>query len=373
MILCLNNSMSIASADRSNLRSEYEEDLKRTVIRVVEDCRDNIEAIIDGHLLLDKLFDSSDINSRKSIVEDYEYENQPVRKKRNVTKSHSTVEDVAKSEAFILPVRNRTVVKENEEEAEMSVSYVDGLESVLPSPLKFEKKNSSVVKEANTLTICDKSILLFTGKEDDQVRSDVKNSLLLAQLASDSYLRKHIQKDPSSNNTFDNLKIWDSRFKEVFMNCGFAPTASTVDQIQSHGSDASIDKVLLEVVENIGNEEQTKKFKSAIKVLHSLPQDDKRMQLFNNRTTIRDLVQLIVAFCYIDPTGSASLNTALIGISTKDNVGNILWFKWSDMDTKVYKSQYTLYLGHGQHDNIRPAVVRKLKSLNETFVEDIEC
>lgn len=220
------------------------------------------------------------------------------------------------------------------------------------------------------MTLCDRSLVLFTGEVNETVRKDVTDSLVLAQLNADKRLAEFKSRNKDAT-TLMCLKEWFGKYQETFTHMSWVDTGYQVQEARVDGNGLSVQKVLLDIVESIGNKEEQDTFKKAIAALKGLDQGDNRLQIFEHRTTTHDITQLLVQFVYIDKRGAATMKSTMIGISTKQSMTNVLWFEWSDSDTTVYKTEHTMMLGPNMFDSLRPTVVAKVAKINATYINDI--
>lgn len=221
------------------------------------------------------------------------------------------------------------------------------------------------------ITLCDKSIILFVGEENEVVRTDVTNSLILAQLNADKQLITFKAQSATPPDVIDCLKQWFRVFQETFLHMNWVDTGFEVNEARIKGDSLSVDKVLLEVIGAIGNAEEKNKMSKALEVMKKLPSEDERLSLFRRRTVQRDMTQFLVQMVSIDKRGSAMIKSTMIGLTTKQDVTNVLWFQWSDADTQVYKTEHTMMLGAAVFDRIRPTIEAKIQKINESYVNQI--
>lgn len=221
------------------------------------------------------------------------------------------------------------------------------------------------------LVLCDHSVVLFAGEPNEKVRQDVQNSLILAQLNADRKLADFKQKSGSTVFVAEGIKTWSNTFQETFRHMGWSDIGFQVTEATASGKDLSIDKLLIGVIEAVGNEEEKSKFKKAMSVLKGLPQDDDRLQLFKRRSVGKDLVQFQVHMVFIDKRGAATMKTTCIGISTKEKVTDVLWFRWNDSSTQVFNTEHTMILGAQSFENVRGVIEKRILKINETYINDI--
>lgn len=223
------------------------------------------------------------------------------------------------------------------------------------------------------LLFCDKSIVMFVGASNAAVRRDVIDSLVLAQLNADKQLEMRNKARAATTGTFasDDAKFWFEQLQTTFQHLCWADTQFDMSEVVLTGTNFSMDQILLQVIDSVTNSDEQNKFRHALTILKSLPQDDDRMQLFARRSTQTDLRSFLVHVVYIDGSGSAFMKTTMMALSTKEAVTNVLWFQWQNRDTKVYKVEHNMVLGANAFDGMRDVVRSKVQQINETFVRQL--
>ena len=169
----------------------------------------------------------------------------------------------------------------------------------------------------------------------------------------------------------DELKCFFDRFVQVYLHMNWVNTGFEVQEAKVSGNNLSVDKVLLEIVDAIGNEQEKKKLKRAIEALKKIPAEDERIKLWRKSTVESGKGQFLVHVCTIDARGSAIMKTSRIGVSTKEDITDVLFLKWRDDQASVYKAEHTMMLGGHSMDNMREIIQNKIQSVNKTFIESI--
>lgn len=273
----------------------------------------------------------------------------------------------------IIPVKKRVLKDLFQKRVKESVTNL----SMIPIASNGKDGHDGKTVEVTTadkedkLVLCDHSVVLFVGEANEKVRKDVENSLILAQLNADRRLAEFKQKSGSTVFVAEGIKTWSNTFQETFRHMGWSDIGFQVTEATASGKDLSIDKLLMGVIEAVGNEEEKSKFKKAMSVLKGLPQDDDRLQLFKRRSVGKDLVQFQVHMVFIDKRGAATMKTTCIGISTQEKVTDILWFRWNDSSTQVFNTEHTMILGAQSFENIRDVIEKRILKINETYINDI--
>lgn len=226
-------------------------------------------------------------------------------------------------------------------------------------------------KPVDNVVLCESSAILFVGEPNAAVQQDVINSMILAHLNAEHKLIDYRTKADLPQDAASSMKYWFQQFQSTFKHMSWVDSGFEVAEAKTSGNDLSVDKVVLDIIDSIGNEEEKNKFKKAMEVMKAMPKSDNRLALFRQKAQQRDMCQFLIHLVFIDKRGSATMKSTIIALSTKLNVTDVLWFRWSDGETKIYKSEHTMILNSHAFDTMRPVIQQKIQKINETFVNKI--
>lgn len=335
-------------------------------------CQASVERIMNAALIVENDKFLSTLNNLKK-VNDKAKSYTLFRKRRAAESDSPATSDMDDELPFVMKAVFEEGIPDN-------IKTRGDQQNRLPYPLQLKrnkrevalKDNATNVKGNEHIVICDKSILLFDGIPNEEVRNDVTNTVLLAQLNADKKLRKECEggklKDAES---VERIKYWTKEYIETLRHTFWMSTDAVVDEFQATTQDCSIDKILIEIIESFATGEQKDKVKAAFSILKSLPEDDGKFSVFKKSTVQRDITQVAINMITIDSRGMAQMKTVMLGISTKQKVTNVLWFGWKDQNTKIYKVEQTLNFVHNMYGSLKATLENKLKELNSTYVEYI--
>lgn len=236
------------------------------------------------------------------------------------------------------------------------------------------KRSSSALqpgKPVDNVVLCESSAILFVGEPNTQVQQDVIDSMVLAHLNAEHKLIDYKSKKDMPQDAASSMKYWFEQFQSTFKHMRWVDSGFEVAEAKTSGNDLSVDKVVLDIIDSIGNEEEKNKFKKAMEVMKAMPKSDNRLALFRQKAQQRDMCQFLVHLVFIDKRGSATMKSTIIALSTKQNVTDVLWFRWSDGETKIYKSEHTMILNSHSFDAMRSTIQQKIQKINETFINKI--
>lgn len=262
------------------------------------------------------------------------------------------------------PALLNTHVTSTVNEETLTMTTVDGNNATF----EVEKKNET---KTESLVLVDKAVLMFDGEPNEQVRKDVVNCLLLAQLNADK--KRQIQEENNQSNMtpLQLMRYWMTVFLETMRHLNWVTTNANVDELHCSGTDFTAERILLDMINTIGNEQDKLSFRNAMTVLKAIPQDDNRLKLFSKRSIVANHTQMMVSVVHIDKRGLASMKVGVLAVGKVQNETNVLWFQWKDADVKVYKADTTVILDSNAFTSMRPIMEQKIQKINESYVNMI--
>ena len=102
------------------------------------------------------------------------------------------------------------------------------------------ERQINTVSKPNNLFVCEKSLLLFVGEDNAQVKQDVTNSLILAQLNADKHVQDFKTNAGSAPFVLESLKEWFAKFQESFHHFNWVDIGFDVAELKSSGNDLSV-------------------------------------------------------------------------------------------------------------------------------------
>ena len=203
---------------------------------------------VNGTMGMDEELNQA-FNAFKRKVQNSVSRKRPLTHRRNVGPIHYTTDESDLSEDEDLPFMSKACFAQPLKMAGKKVIVDKEIEQDVD--VSVDDKNTIHVRKREVkkdeLILCDKTILVFTGKDDTQVKTDVQNSMSLAQLNANHKLKKEkeVKKDMTM---IDQMKVYSDVLKDTLMHMKWISVSEMVDQTEMTVKDLSMDKILLQVV-----------------------------------------------------------------------------------------------------------------------------
>lgn len=227
--------------------------------------------------------------------------------------------------------------------------YIEALD--LPA---FDSRRSSDAKEAIDSAACINNRMLqsFAADLNEQQKSDVLNSTLLAQLAAD----KAYPKD--EHGRYD-VKGWYNKFSEVLLNLGWVSQNTAFWQYKIHGKSFTADKAILEIINGLLQNNALLLAQATINALKNLPENDSKLTLFKFNTCSDQMGNISLGVC-TQKNSLIEYNFAALYLETKKNFKQILFIDFSTSDFKLFAGTNTITLNPDVYSVVRDQVAQKL-------------
>jgi hypothetical protein len=227
--------------------------------------------------------------------------------------------------------------------------YIEALD--LPA---FDSRRSSDAKEAIDSAACINNRMLqsFAADLNEQQKSDVLNSTLLAQLAAD----KAYPKD--EHGRYD-VKGWYNKFSEVLLNLGWVSQNTAFWQYKIHGKSFTADKAILEIINGLLQNNALLLAQATINALKNLPENDSKLTLFKFNTCSDQMGNISLGVC-TQKNSLIEYDFAALYLETKKNFKQILFIDFSTSDFKLLAGTNTITLNPDVYSIVRDQVAQKL-------------
>lgn len=239
--------------------------------------------------------------------------------------------------------------------------YIDALE--LPD---IHTRRSSDTQELADSAACinNRMLQIFAADLNEQQRSDVLNSTLLAQLAAD----KAYPKDAAGR--YD-VKGWYSKFSEVLLNLGWVSQNTAFWQYKIHGESFTADKAILEIINGLLQNNALLLAQATINALKNLPENDSKLTLFKFNTCSDQMGNISLGVC-TQKNGLIEYNFAALYLETKKNFKQILFIDFSTSDFKLFAGTNTITLNPDVYSIVREQVVQKLQDRVNSYLVGLD-
>lgn len=244
-----------------------------------------------------------------------------------------------------------------------AIDYIEKLQ-LPPPPLRSERGLLSAAPSEKTpcAIINDKQVICFEKGFPPQLRDDVLNSTLFAQLAATKLYP-------------DDASAWYKMYEEVLKKIGWAVQESSFSDYTIKGDMLEVDKALIEVLEGLLlPSNQIKAIVTA--AMESLTQlkskDPAKFNLFRRNALSNGQGGFGMGAC-TEVDGIAYTSLGAFHLYSEVKTDDYLWFHYHTKKSRVFKATSNMILNPQiYNDLIRDAVLKKLKEAAEEYVTNLD-
>ena len=201
----------------------------------------------------------------------------------------------------------------------------------------------------------------FTENVTGQVKLDVLNATLLAQLAANKkYDRERSTED------------WYREYNRVLGIVGFVIEDFEFDRYSASESTFSMDEAVLEIIGSLATGNEVAVLTSTLDAMRMLSNDDKRIVLFDEHGSRSFYGNFQVYPCSQAPNGDVSLTLGTFYFKGTQKDTNFLFFHWSSSSTKLYKGVLKAVFNTEVYAAVRSSIVDKLGDNAVSLVASID-
>lgn len=224
---------------------------------------------------------------------------------------------------------------------------------------EFSRKNLQPASSGSAY-VAGGSLISFVAGVSPQNQQDVLNSTLLAQLAAN-------QKFDRENQTAE----WYQFYRTVLENVGWVVQQFEFDKFNASGSQFSVDKVVLEILEAIATGDEIEIAQKTIEAMKSLDNGDGRLVLFENQSHTLNQGSFQIGMA-TDYGGVVAMHFGAFHFTSTSNVTKVLFFSFSNSNTSFYKSAQSVSLDKQIYSQVRSAIIQKLGDKARRFVSQLD-
>lgn len=205
------------------------------------------------------------------------------------------------------------------------------------------------------------SMTSFTENLTGQSKSDVKNSTLLAQLASDHAFDRYA--DPMN---------WYKHYTMTLGNIGWNQPKFAFDNYKSGGSTVKMDEAVLEILSAIATGNELAMVAATMEGLKGLSDDSKQMKIWDAHASNGSNGNFQIM--PVDKLANDDVVMALTGMqfNASTSHGSFLWWSWSSTSINIQRAASKFVLNEDVYAQVRQAIVDKLGDKATQFVADID-
>lgn len=205
------------------------------------------------------------------------------------------------------------------------------------------------------------SLVSFVSGLNQQHKDDVLNSTLLASLAAN---KKH---DPENA-----PEEWYSEYRTVLGKCYWNIQAVNWDKVKSTSVSFDVSTVIFDLIEAmLGPGPVLTLLKATIDKAKQLGKNDNRLKLFDKNAHEASKGNFQIA-CAQEDNNDVLLNFGAFYFTTKSQVTELLWAKFSSSETEFFNGAQTMVLNETGYNGIRQVVIDKLGKNAKDFIADLD-
>lgn len=212
----------------------------------------------------------------------------------------------------------------------------------------------------------DQSVVCFVGGLDEQLKSDVLNSTLLAQLAASA----KFPKDPTSFK-YD-VAGWYNCYTETLQRVGWNIQGLSFSHHQVSGSTFQVNKIVMELLAGIVTQSTGLIVQKALEALNEAKAKQSRALTLWKSHTDNDTNGSFQIACCSESGGCAAMALGALYMTSQDKIRQILWTDYSSSDTTVQCASTQIVLNNDVYSVVRSAVSQKLGTAAASFVADLD-
>lgn len=207
------------------------------------------------------------------------------------------------------------------------------------------------------------ALFSFVPAVTDRSRSDVMDSVLLAQLAADKKLSRFTKPDD-----------WYNFYVEILGDLTWQITAFRIEQLTPPGSTFTLEDIVLGGLQGIVTSEEIDIVRQTIRTFNELPEEDPRVSVYEEFSRSSSLSSFIVDLQAGVTNGSSILSTVVIVLETEQEINGLFkeTFLVPKLVGKVRTLSYRGALNEKAYASLRDAVIAKLGSKRSELILDLD-
>lgn len=259
------------------------------------------------------------------------------------------------------------VMLEQNLESRTALQFVQSLTLPVHKPVLTAQEPLKLLGAAQAgAAVDDQSVVCFVEGLDAQLKSDVLNSTLLAQLAASA-------KFPRDPNTFQyNVVGWYNCYTDTLQKVGWNIQGLSFSQHQVSGSTFQVNQVVMELLAGMVTHSAGLIVQSALEALNAAKaKQSPALTLWKSHTDTDANGSFQVACCS-ESEGCAAMALGAFYMTSQNKIRQVLWSDYSSSDTNVQCASTQVVLNNNVYSSVRDAVSQKLGTAAATFVADLD-
>ena len=243
-----------------------------------------------------------------------------------------------------------------------NIAFVRNIE--LPEPRYRLLGNNAITVPQDTKKesyVVAGGLTAFTKNVTGQIKQDVLNATLLAQLASD---KKYNRERETAN--------WYECYIKVLEQVGFAIQDFEFVSYNTTAKTVIMDEVVIAILSKIANGEETEVIMGTLNAMQKLSKHDEKIILFDKHGSHSAFGNFQVCSCDQARDGVVSLSLGAFYFKSYQKDDNFIFFPWDTMYTKITCGAQKLILNSVIYAKVRHSVSAKLGNIAKDLVASID-
>ncbi|MGO2204307.1 hypothetical protein [Pseudomonas helleri] len=205
------------------------------------------------------------------------------------------------------------------------------------------------------------SVVSFVGGLEPQLKQDVMDSVLFAQLAAD---KQFPNKDTQRVERY-NL------YNQILSRCGWTTTNESMHKVTGLKQKFTMDQIALEIIASVVGPNKAV-LEIVAMVFGALAKNPKALSLFENQAKGKDAGNFQILPCIATSDGEVIMIKTCMQFSSSKHVTKVLFWEWSSTDVSLYTAASNTTLNRRQYGVVRNTIMEKLGTSGENFIENID-
>lgn len=247
--------------------------------------------------------------------------------------------------------------------------YVNGLELAAPPrqllTLKRERRLQASADQGSA-TINDQSVMCFTSGVSGQLKEDVLNSTLLAQMAADK------QVSHSSGTVSYDVVSWYNAYVATLRKIGWDGQTSEFSEYQTSGSTFSVANAIIQILQGMVIGGGAMLASAALNALKKLEgSGSNASKIFESCMDDDSSGKFMLGTC-VEENGNVALSMGTFYLTGYTHKKHFLWVDMSSADTHLQTATMSMVLNNAIYSRVRDTVVNKLGQSVDSFIADLD-
>lgn len=229
------------------------------------------------------------------------------------------------------------------------------------SGMNIDSPAKNVDSTQDSAFVAGNSVVSFVGGLEPQLKQDVMDSVLCAQLAAD---KQFPNKDTHRVERY-NL------YNQILSRCGWTTTNESMHKVTGLKQKFTMDQIALEIIASVVGPNKAV-LEIVAMVFGALAKSPKALSLFENQAKGVDAGNFQILPCIATSDGEVIMIKTCMQFSSTKRVTKVLFWEWSNTDVSLYTAASNTTLNRRQYGVVRNTIMDKLGTSGKNFIENID-